>query len=547
MKKPFKHFNLFLTTALILFLLSKLSIYQPFTLEEAKSGYTAFSIASIYKDTNSEPLGLFFRTDNNFVSTLGVYIKSLVIVVSGPTMPALRMPAIITGGVSLYILLLLSKQVFLSQKKVVLSVFLYLVSAYFVFLSLFDLGSILALTFTILALYSLFSKKDAYLYPSAVLACFSSFFAIPTAVGILIYRKSKMSLGLAAIILFVLVTNGPLFNYLLRNSTIYSTLPKNYSYKIERNISYALAGNSPLIRDSVNLTRLGHNKIHYTTRELSLSMASIIDYESLTSQGKAGAILATENVYHGPLHRFYFWELALVIAGIVFLIRNKKTNSSKNINNIGVISALPILFFGAKGLFLLLPFIYLVQSNILVGLFTQTHHRQRTRVVITAVAILYGLAYANLLYTLQSKTLWQQWVRPNDYAQWITWQNIPEADVDTEITMTDRFGEPVFYYSLYTKLNPQYFLENKIESPNLVNNLIRIEKVGNISFKSFKYYESPRLANQIWIGLPGEFNKNPTDPKTLTNGVIDKRLKINNKRMELGDELWIVKTNINNE
>ena len=113
--------------------------------------------------------------------------------------------------------------------------------------------------------------------------------------------------------------------------------------------------------------------------------------------------------------------------------------------------------------------------------------------------------------------------------------------------MTDRFGEPAFYYSLYSKLDPQHFLENKVESQNLVNDLVRIEKVGNASFKSFKYYESPRLVNQIWIGLPGEFSQTFTDTTTPVDGVIDKRLKINGKGMKLGDELWIVKTNFDNE
>ena len=317
---------LILLSFLFLFILTRLKIDFPFTLDEAKESYTAYSLIKTGKDANGEPPGLFFRTNNDYVPTLGVYLRIPSIFLFGLTYFGVRLPAILSGFITLYIFYQVSQRIIQDQNKSILATFLFLMSPLFVQLNIFNLGITLAILFLLLALYFKFENKNKLYYLSLSFTFLASFLALPLIITILFFdfykqsrnkqprvinpRFSPKSLftallhpwtksprfsqslnkkfltgGVLVFLIFVvlLYVNSGLREFLRRRSTILDLLPSSYTHIIDKKLTFGPIHSSPLISKSFNFNRFAYNKPFFATREFFVSMAESFNFELLSS------------------------------------------------------------------------------------------------------------------------------------------------------------------------------------------------------------------------------------------------------------------------
>jgi hypothetical protein len=130
------------------------------------------------------------------------------------------------------------------------------------------------------------------------------------------------------------------------------------------------------------------------------------------------------------------------------------------------------------------------------------------------------------------KNHYEDWISDNDLHQSQIWENIDSNDLKNDkVFVTDRMGEPVFYFLFYEKIDPKYFIENRVVGPILNGQIQRIDSVGNVTFES------------------GEFvgqNLDYSNINNIANGQIIKKITgVNSESKKFfGDEIWFVKTSV---
>src|SRR3972149_2921753 len=87
----------------VLFLLARIDLNFPATLDEAKEAYTSFSIIETGRDTNGQIPGLFFRADNDYLATCGVCLRIPSIFIGGLGSLGVRLPGVSAGLLVLYV------------------------------------------------------------------------------------------------------------------------------------------------------------------------------------------------------------------------------------------------------------------------------------------------------------------------------------------------------------------------------------------------------------------------------------------------------------
>ncbi len=167
------------------------------------------------------------------------------------------------------------------------------------------------------------------------------------------------------------------------------------------------------------------------------------------------------------------------------------------------------------------------------------------KAAILLISVLLFFSYTSFL-----DLLWfheYSWSKEQDLRQYQIWDTLTTRDLEEDkIIVTDRLGEPVNHFLYYEKVDPAFYQEQRKLGVITSAGIRRVEKVGNVEFKSFKYFESPRGPNEYWVGMAGEFVGENRDFGEITNvidGEIFKRIKgVKQENRFIGDELWFVKT-----
>ena len=211
-----------------------------------------------------------------------------------------------------------------------------------------------------------------------------------------------------------------------------------------------------------------------------------------------------------------------------------------------VVSALAtVVIFSKETLVYLLPFLALGYTILLTYLW-------QIRFFLRPALISLGLLFLVITYASFYDLLnyhQEKWLPENDFRQYQIWNTITNQDInEKKVIVTDRLGEPAYYYLYYKKVDPNVFREGKALSTNSSSGIQRVNRVGGVEFKSFKYFESPRGKDEVWVGMGGEFlgeNQKFKDVSNVTDGVVfQKILGVNQANKFLGDQLWFVKTTL---
>lgn len=538
---------------LILFILSffilRSKVDFPVTLNEAKESYTAYSIIKTGRDTNGDIPGLFFRSDNNYLSSLGVYSRIPSIYLFGLSGLGVRLPSIVFSLITVYVFYLVSRQFLRNNNKALLATFLFAISPFFVQLNIFDLGMTLGLLFILLSVYFFIQDNRKFFLITSFLAIMSSFSTLPFVLVSLVfyfYQKEKTKTLLIIILAILLSTviflkfNQELSNFLVRETIIGDILPSSYTHLIDKKLSFGQVFPSPLITEKFNFNRVAHNKLYYGTGELFKSVIRPFNFELLTSSFQSQTILAKERIDSIALPKFFFWEIPIIFIGLILLL--KKKNPVLSVFVLGL--SLSVLIFKEKALGFVLP-IVVFSETVFVFHLKKILKPLYFKITALLIGVLLFFSYASFL-----DLFWfhgSSWSKEQDLRQYQIWETLVTKDLEENtVIVTDRLGEPVNHFLYYEKIDPSFYQEQRKLGVLTSAGIWRVEKVGNVEFKSFKYFESPRGPNELWVGMAGEFVGRNRDFEKITNvfdGEIFKRIKeVKQEDRFVGNELWFVKT-----
>lgn len=541
--------KLILLVFVLLFFILRSKIDFPITLDEVKESYTAYSIIKTGKDSNGDFPGLVFRSDNNYLSSLGVYFRIPSIYLFGLSDLGVRLPSVVFSLITVYVFYLVSRHFLKNRNKVFLATFLFSISPFFIQLNIFDLGMTLGLLFILLSGYFFIQDNLKFFLIASFLAVLSSFSTLPFVLVLLSfysYQKGKIKPLLTVVLAIFLSAaiflkfNQELLNFLARETVIRDILPSSYTHLIDKKLSFGQALSSPLITEEFNFNRVAHNKLFYAVRELFKSIISLFNFELLTSSFQSQTILAKEMINSVALPKFFFWEMPVIFIGLMLLL--KKKNPTLSAFAFGILAS--VLIFKENALGFVLPLIAFSETLFVFRLKKILKPSYFKAAILLITALLF-FSYASFL-----DLLWHHkflWFNEQDLRQYQIWNTLTAGDLEkNKIIVTDRLGEPVNYFLFYEGVEPAFYQEQKKLGVITSAGIRRVEKVGNVEFKSFKYFESPRMPGEFWVGMAGEFVGENKDFGKITNvvdGRIIRRIKgIRQENKFMGDELWFVKT-----
>lgn len=487
----------------------------PITPWEAKEAYTAYSILKIGKDTNNEFPDLLFKTDNNYVSTLGVYTRIPFIHLFDLTEVAVRIPSVLVGIAAIFVFYFLVKELLKNQLYALVTTTLFAFSPLLLQTNIFDFGLSSGVLFILLLVYFYIRKNSFGFLLSGIFAVLSSFLTIPVVATfsiLYVLKKDKKfaTKALIALLLFlgIIVSSDRQFlNFLSRQSLFYQIAPQRYEYILNRRLDESRSQGSPLLIYGKNINRIVFNKVFYTAREFAKSIIQPLDYETLT-QGNP---------------KFFFWEIPLIFLALIFLFKGL----AKELRIYFFAVLFTIIFFGPKALVLITPVVAILYFLLII--------RFNKPLITLFIVFLASFSYLSFL-----DIFWYHpeiWLNENDLRQNQIWTTISQKDLsENSLFVTDVLGEPAYYYLYYQKVDPVNFQKTKLMGPIIPPGIQRIEKIQNVSFGSFKYLESDRKKSQIWVGLSEEFEK-------VVDGIIYKKIEgVEPENKSFGNELWFVKT-----
>lgn len=522
----------------------------PATNSEVREAYTTYSIIKTGRDTNGTFLPILFRADNNYLSTLGVYLKIPGILIFGPNLIGIRFLGIIIGVISLFAFYLFSLSIFKKKQLALMLTVIFALSPILLQTNVLSLGISLALMFSLYAIYFLFTKRFKLFWLFFLLSALSNFASIPFLLVFYISRlgakerKKGMIIISTCLLVFVFLIfkfDKSLFGYLKTNTVIADWLPQSYTYQIDKRISFEEIYGSVLLTPKLNFNRIAFNKIFFGINSIFTSFIIPFNFEKIIAPFQAQTVLASDGGNLRFFPQFYFWELPLVFAGIILVLRKHK-----DITWLFVGAVTSSIIF-SNGFIFFLPICAIAEGYLIYFLISKFKHINKL-FVITILSLFWMVSYLTVVdIFLNSSNLW---MTENDIRQNEIWNFVRSTNKNWPyIQITDRLGEPLFYYLYYMHVDPSYYLQNKVNGPLLNNQTQRIDSVGSVVFGSFDYQKINHVPRSLWIGLAGEFvgqNANPTTLLSVDNGNILNRIKgvDTPDKKTFSEELWFVKSNL---
>jgi hypothetical protein len=206
---------------------------------------------------------------------------------------------------------------------------------------------------------------------------------------------------------------------------------------------------------------------------------------------------------------------------------------------------LSVIIFKGKSLVFVVPIIALGYSYLFDQYKSQIKDHFFTKVVLAGIFLVIAVSFITFFDLLWNHS--PRWFNENDLRQYQMWSELTAYDISQNTLMvTDRFGEPAYYYLYYKIVDPTKFQTTKSLGPIIASGIQRIDKIGNVKFGSFKYFESDRKENQIWVGVSGEFvgENRPYQGlvKVVDGEIYQKITGVKQENQFLGDEVWFVRT-----
>lgn len=503
--------------------------------DEASLGYNAYSLLKTGKDEygNSWPISI--RSFNDYKPPLYTYVSMPSILIFGLSEAGVRAPSALAGTLSVLFLYSISKEIFSSEDSVnkkksealniaVISAALFAISPWSLQFSRVAFEANLALfLFTVAAYFlikaiksrrTLFYLASASLFASTMYTYHSARLVVPIFL-ILFAILNQMQLKrqakrLSLAVLFGSILLIPLLISLLRGSAQarFSTVslftnPGIYTAEKERldrqKHYYQIDEQNQNI-----LSFLHHPWLTLTT----IIMEGYFDHFNFDFLFLKGDEVGRHSVVGMGL--FYFWEIATLLAGAFYLIKNKSKANS-------------------------LIFPWLIAAPTASALTTQTPHAVRSLLMLPPLVIIsaYGLVQiikvsknrllllmisvliaGNLFYYLDLYFIHTPVERSQDWQYGYKQAVIKASQLageDKPVIFTTEYDQPHIFFLFYQKIDPQWYHDYAREG---------YKGFANYHFKEIDYRQESLNSGKIIIGSPKEIPRDApvTDKIDFING-----------------------------
>lgn len=484
--------------------------------DEVSQGYTAYSVAQTGADEWGEKLPLFFRSYGEWKSAVYIYLLVPFIKIFGLNAWSIRLPAAISGIISVYLMYLLGKKLY--TKDVGLwAAFLMAVTPWSFVLGRPAFEANVALTLTLTGTYFLLRSLPLTHYPSIIISalCFglaphtynSAKLVVPFLVIYLIWssklykniKSTLLILGILAVFAYPILTNLISGHAQARFTQVgitsdQTTITKFYSLRQS-------LGLPPFLQKIII------NKPSYFVYYLTNNFLGYLSPGFLIWHG--GDRPQHSLPYHGVL---YLTEFASVLTGLYYAFSIKKSNR-------------------------LLPLVFIVIGIIPAALTRESEHVLRSILAIPGFVLLAGLGL-EYLQTHKSKLLarwfvgllaleivifmtsyftWYPRLNARDwqygYAQVSSYLASHAGKYD-QVVMTKWYGEPQLFLAFYNKWDPEWYQsENKNninyeESGSIWLDQLPVYSIGKYTFKYIEWDKEVRGAKTLYIGKFDDFPLN---------------------------------------
>lgn len=286
----------------------------------------------------------------------------------------------------------------------------------------------------------------------------------------------------------------------IKQKTIVSDIkPSSYTYLIDKRLSFDKIYGSSLLTSKFNFNRISLNKIYYGVNAFFEALIKPFNFEKYISPAQSQTILSKESGSPSVLPLIYFWELPIIVLGLLVMGKLGKYK-------LLIVGSVAVCIFFETGPIFLLPAMAIFETYFwkwIIG-------KNRFFAVFGFLYVISLSIFVNFLVFHQDF-----WVNGNDQTQAKIWESITSSDLASKkIIATDRVGEPAYYYLFYNKVDPKYFMENVSYGP-VVDGVRRIDSVKNVSFRSFDFNSEQKKSGEVWIGTGVDFGEKTNEIKTL--------------------------------
>lgn len=458
------------TIFLIVCLASVLRLYKlsdyPVSIywDEAAIGYNAYSIAQTGADEYGKRWPLAFQSFNDFKLPGYVYLDSIFVKAVGLSEFSVRLPSAIAGILAVIFVYLLSKKLFVLNRKsetiALLSALLLAVSPWHLQLSRAAFETNIALTLTVAGIYLLFAAKDIKIFAliaAPILALsfyfyYSSYTLVPLIIVafLLIYREQvakNIRYYLAGITIALFVVT-PAISQLLTSE----------GSKRVREVS--ILADRSLYEHYIQAQAQSKNLLSklYLNRRIPIAIEAFDNYLAHFSPGFL-FFGQDPNARHHPVQigNLLIWQVPFLIAGLWLLIKLKDTKLKYFLVTFVAIAPIPAAFtieapHSLRAYNLVIP-VTIASSLGIIYLLNSITLKVIT-IIAAAIFFIHYLYDYYLVYPIKHDAAWA-------YGYKDLYQNLEklENNYDT-IIVTGYYWKPYIYYLFYNQINPTIYQSN---------------------------------------------------------------------------------------
>lgn len=498
-----------------------------FTPDEASFGFDAYSILRTGKDQWGTSFPLLLKSFGDFKSPLYSYLSLPFIFVFGLTKLAVRLPNALLGVASVYIVFLLTKEMF-PKKKIAayISSFLVAVSPWHVMMNRGAFEANLTTFFLPLGIY-LFKKglktKKYFIWSFLVfglnLFTYHSAKLITPIIALLLLilffkkinkKQKEFKIGTGIFLLFLagmIYTLGLGGGSRAKEISVYNgALEEAAKTRIE------------LINEGMNptLARLTHNKYQTSLKRFFLNYKQYFSFRFLFKDGPAES---TYGMMPGT-GVLYWFELPFLIGAFIYLI--KKGYKEKSILLLFIwllIAPIPASLTMGRGYagnrsVIILPCFQILFGIGAVYLYDLLRKRKSIGIVYSLISLVFVGGFIKDYFSMSPLRMDKGMLYGNlETAEWLK-ENVE----DREIIMSRRISEPQIYVAFANKWDPYEYQMNsknwdyKEYGVNWVDQIPEYS-LGTYTFKNIE--EEDLNSGKVLVGRPEEFSKEVAPLKTF--------------------------------
>lgn len=459
------------------------------TPDEASIGYNAYSILKTGKDEYGKPFPIIFKSFGDYKPGLYVYLTVPSVTIFGLNEFSVRLPSIISGVISVYLIYLIVKLLFKNEKLALISLLVASINPWLIIFSRGAWEVNVALTLTLAGIYFFLRSLNTSKY----IILSATFFALT----LVTYQGAKLSTTIVVGLLFVLYWKNLLkfkYKYLVSAFIIGLVISLPIIFSLFSGQGGRLAVFSvfsyprppDLLQNFLNEGNIRKGSVTYALfygEPLNFARGILGRFFNHFS----GRFLFFEGDWANPRHTppyqgvLLIGDMFFLVIGIVSLLRNKFTKENLFVLLWLVLSTLPAILSrdqvqAVRAFNLSVPMVIIISFGIYYAL---KNYKKIFLLLIIPVYI------ASFVYFLDSYFIHQP-ILKSQYWQYGYKQMVeivtPIQHKYKTVRIQQSYDQPYIYFLFYQKYDPAKWQKQAFLKQDAGLDVGHVEKLDNICF-----------------------------------------------------------------